>query len=80
MQVIHLLPAVRIAVDDQAVAVIGDAELSGQIPRHQEQSADQRSVAIRNVVGGGMGLLGMMRMCTGARGWMSRKAVISASL
>src|SRR5690606_29340070 len=57
VQVIDLLPAVRVAVDDQPVAVLGDALLAGQVARHHEHPADQRRVFVSDVVGGGNDLV-----------------------
>ena len=70
MQVVDLLAAVRIAIDDQSIAAICDSLLPGEVARHGEHMADQRFVLVGNVVGG-MGLFGTISMCTGAATLMS---------
>ena len=53
MQVVDLLTAVAVAVDDQPIAVLRDAFTLGKITRHREQMPDQRLVLISDIVGGG---------------------------
>ena len=57
MQVIHLLAAVCIAIDDQPIAALGDALLPRQIARHDEHVADQRFILVGNVIGRRNGLI-----------------------
>ena len=49
MQVIDLLPAMRVAVDDQPIAVFRNALTLGEIARDREHMADQRFVFVGNV-------------------------------
>jgi hypothetical protein len=53
MQVIHLLAAIRIAIDDQPVAAVGNPLLSREVARHDEHVADQRFVRVGDVIGRG---------------------------
>ena len=50
MQVIHLLPAVGVAVDDQSIAILGNALAFREIARNREHMTDQRLVFIGDVV------------------------------
>jgi DNA polymerase III subunit delta len=58
MQVIHLLPAVAVAIDDEPVTSLGNAELAGKVTRHDKHAPDQRPVGVADVVGCGDGLVG----------------------
>jgi len=58
VQVIDLLAPVRVAVDDQPVAVLGDAFASRQVTRHRVHMADQGFVGVGDVVGRGNRLVG----------------------
>ena len=52
VQVVDLLSAMGIAVDDQTVAVLGDAFLARDLGGDHEQVSEQRLVGRRDVVGG----------------------------
>ena len=52
MQVVHLLTAVPVAVDDQPVTVFGDAFATRQITRDREHMTDEGFIGILDVVGG----------------------------
>ena len=57
MQVIHLLAAMCIAIDDQPIAALGDALLSRKIARHDEHVANQRFIFVSNIIGCGYGFV-----------------------
>jgi hypothetical protein len=57
VQVIDLLAAVRIAVDDQPITAVGDALLSREIARHDEHVSNQRFIFVGDIVGGWNGLV-----------------------
>jgi hypothetical protein len=57
VQVIDLLAAVRIAIDDQPITALGDALLPRQIASHDEHVSNQRLILIGNIVGGGNGFV-----------------------
>src|ERR1700730_12925297 len=50
MQVIHLLAAMRVAIDNQPITAFGDALLSRQITRHDEHMTDQRLIIVGNII------------------------------
>jgi hypothetical protein len=52
MQVIHLLTAVCIAIDNQAVAAFGNALLPRKIARHEKHVADEPFILVGDVIGG----------------------------
>lgn len=52
VQVIDFLSAVLVAVDDEPVAVLGDALVPREVARHGEHVADERLVIVADVVGG----------------------------
>ena len=80
VQVVDLLAAVRIAIDDEAVAAFGDPLLTGEVARHDDHVADRvTSSSSSDVVGVGMGLFGTIKMCTGAAGRMSKNAMTRES-
>lgn len=58
MQVENLLPTVLVAVDQQAIAIGGNAEFPCQVACHQEQSTHQWRIGIGDVVDGRDGLVG----------------------
>ena len=51
VQVIHLLAAVRIAIDDESVAAFRDPALSGQIASHDDHMANEGLVGVLDVIG-----------------------------
>ena len=57
VQVIHLLAAMRIAIDNQTVAALGDPLLSCEIARHYKHVANQRFILVGNIIGGGNGFV-----------------------
>jgi hypothetical protein len=57
MQVIHLLAAMCIAIDDQPIAALGDALLSCKIACHDEHVANQRFILVGNIIGCGYGFI-----------------------
>ena len=67
MQVIHLLAAVCIAIDDQPITGFSDALLTCEIARHDEHVANQRFILVGNVIGCRYGFIGddeyMHRCC-----------------
>jgi hypothetical protein len=50
VQVVHLLAAVPVAVDDQAIAIFGDALAPREVARDQQQPAHQQRVVVADVV------------------------------
>jgi DNA polymerase III subunit delta len=58
VQVIDLLSAVAVAIDDEAVALFRDAFALGKVARHGKEVADQRLVLIGDIIGGGDALVG----------------------
>ena len=79
VQVKDLLPTVAIAVDDEAIALFGNAfrfARSRATVKRWPISASSVSAMSLAVA---MSLLGTIRMCTGARGRMSRNAVTRSS-
>jgi len=58
MQVIHFLSAVAVAVDDEPIAIVGNAFLLRKVARDGKEVADQRLVVIDDVVRGGDELIG----------------------
>jgi hypothetical protein len=64
MQVIDLLAAVRVAVDDQAIAALGDALLPRQIARDDDHVSDERFVRVVDLIGGRNGLTRESRKTT----------------
>jgi len=68
MQVIYLLAAIRIAIDDQPITALCDALLPGEIARHDEHVSDQRFILVDNVVGGGDGFVRDNQYMYGGRG------------
>lgn len=53
MQVIDFLAAMDVAVDDETIAIGGDAFLLRKVARHGNEVADQGLVVIRDIVRGG---------------------------
>lgn len=58
MQVIDLLAAIAVAVDDQAVAALGDTFAPGQFPGYGIQMPDERFVLVGHIIGGRDRLIG----------------------
>jgi DNA polymerase III subunit delta len=58
VQVIDLLSAVAVAVDDEAVAFFRDALALRKVTRHGKEVADQRLVLIGDIIGGRDALVG----------------------
>jgi len=58
VQVIDLLSAVAVAVDDEAVAFFRDALALRKVTRHGKEVADQRLVLIGNIIGSRDALVG----------------------
>src|SRR3979490_1917455 len=57
MQVVDLLTAIRVAIDDQPITALSDAPLPREIARHDEHMPDQRFIVVGNIVGGGNGFV-----------------------
>jgi hypothetical protein len=58
VQVVHHLPAMFVAVDDQAEAVLGDAFPPGDIARDDEHVAEGAFVLVADIVDRGDGFVG----------------------
>jgi hypothetical protein len=57
MQVIDLLAAVRIAIDDQPITAFRDALLARKIASHDNHVSNQRFILVGNIVCGGNGFV-----------------------
>ena len=58
MQVIDLLAAVAVAVDDEAVALFRDAFALGKVACDGKEMTDQRLILIGDIIGGRDALVG----------------------
>jgi hypothetical protein len=52
VQMIDLLPAISVAVDDEPIAILSDSFLPGQPRGHQQHPSGQLFIIFRQVVGG----------------------------
>ena len=79
VQVIHFLPAMIVAVDDQPVAIDGNAFLASKIPRHHKEMTDQGFIVIGDIIGGCNHFIGHNQDvygCTGMDITKGRDAII----
>ena len=58
MQVIDFLPAVAVTVNQQAIAIFGNALLLGDLCRHGKQTPQSKLILTSNLIGGRNQLVG----------------------